>query len=585
MALVLAVTPTPTNRALDRLHRELATSRPGARHDLVVVPSCEAALAAMAQRIPDLVVAVAGEPATLLGSQLSAASDPFHALAVSLLKAEECVSSALTGEETRWVYWFRPAPSEGEPNLESPDAFARRARECLEQNGWRPSIVAAPSPHVSASYGTGLAREAHSEPLPEREAPRADLADDLRKWADEVSSEPGRPGETPRLGLFSRPAAAASSAPGAHAATPEPRHASATFPAAAATAPATPSKRAKPSKTSTPAENQPSALTRARARSLAGVRAAGAVARRWAPRAAAAVLVLAAGVFARAYFFPPKATTGVAELYSIPSGSQLLVDGKSVGTTPFTGELAAGARKVEFRYKGAMRLVDVDVPPGGRAVHRIDWTKKATGALVATSEPDGAAVILDGKRVGVTPMTIETLPVGQHSVVFEGREGIVRRTVIVKAGETARIDASIYSGFLALYSPIEVRVSSGGKELRLDENSQVMMPPGRHEVVVENRSLAFRDVLAVDLQPGETTRVSVRLPKTTLSVATSTPADVWIDGAPAGSTPLVDVPVNIGTRELVFRNAAIGERRLTVTATTRPMKLDIDLQAAAGGNQ
>jgi serine/threonine-protein kinase len=38
-------------------------------------------------------------------------------------------------------------------------------------------------------------------------------------------------------------------------------------------------------------------------------------------------------------------------------------------------------------------------------------------------------------------------------------------------------------------------------------------------------------------------------------------AQVWIDGAPVGETPLVNMAVPLGEHEVVFRHPQLGERR------------------------
>jgi hypothetical protein len=59
-------------------------------------------------------------------------------------------------------------------------------------------------------------------------------------------------------------------------------------------------------------------------------------------------------------------------------------------------------------------------------------------------------------------------------------------------------------------------------------------------------------------------------------VTASEPAEVLVDGVRAGDAPLADFPVDVGTREIVVRRAAGGERRVTVTITVKPYTLNVD---------
>jgi len=81
----------------------------------------------------------------------------------------------------------------------------------------------------------------------------------------------------------------------------------------------------------------------------------------------------------------------------------------------------------------------------------------------------------------------------------------------------------------------------------------------------------------VEIQPGELTVASVELPKSPVTVTSTPSAEVWIDGARVGDTPLIGVPVGIGTREVVLKNAAFQDRHLTVTVTVEPVRIDVDL--------
>jgi hypothetical protein len=80
----------------------------------------------------------------------------------------------------------------------------------------------------------------------------------------------------------------------------------------------------------------------------------------------------------------------------------------------------------------------------------------------------------------------------------------------------------------------------------------------------------------VDVQPGVTTPLSIVVPRSTLTLTTSAPAEVLIDGVSAGHTPLANVAVELGTRDVQLKSAA-GNRRFPMTVTVKPVVLDVDL--------
>jgi PEGA domain len=267
---------------------------------------------------------------------------------------------------------------------------------------------------------------------------------------------------------------------------------------------------------------------------------------------------------------------GFAELRSVPDGSEVLVDGTKVGVTPVTASIPAGTHEVEFRYRGASRTVSLDIAAGENTLLRIDWKKSAAAHLRVTSDPDGAAVTVDGKKRGVAPLTIDDLSPGQHVVVFTHANGSIRKTVKLKPNETASVSGSIYSGWLALFAPIDLQISEGAEILTPDEHSRVLLSPGHHVIQLANRSYGYRGSEEVDVRPGEITVVSVTLPKTSVSVTATPSAQVWIDGTMVGETPLAELPIDIGTREFVLKNPTLGERRVTASATVEPLRVDVD---------
>jgi len=202
--------------------------------------------------------------------------------------------------------------------------------------------------------------------------------------------------------------------------------------------------------------------------------------------------------------------------------------------------------------------------------------RRATGTLAVTSTPSGAQVFVDGKSRGVTPLTIADLATGRHAVELKSDAGTVQRTITIAADQTAQMDESIYSGWLAVRAPFDVVLSEGNRALTLDDRNQVMLPPGPHQVRVINKALAYDAVHQVELKPGEGTNLTITPPPSSLTLTASEPVGVWLDGEKLGDTPLNAVPVAIGTHDLLVRRAAGGERKLTIIVTANPFALHID---------
>ncbi len=253
---------------------------------------------------------------------------------------------------------------------------------------------------------------------------------------------------------------------------------------------------------------------------------------RWLPRVAVAAALLAGGVASRQYVWNPWNMATTSKTPVAPIG-------------PAPGNPAATAHK-------------------------------ARGGLRVKSTPPGARVFVDGKMRGVTPVTLADVNVGRHTIELKSDAGTVQRAVTVAADQTAELDESIFSGWLAVYAPFDLVVTEGGRAFRLDDRNQLLLSPGQHELHLTNRTLGYDVVRQVELKPGETTTLSLKPPPSTMTVTASEAAEVWVDRARVGQTPLTDHPAELGSHEIVVRRAAGGERRSTVTVTVRPFTLNVD---------
>jgi hypothetical protein len=202
-------------------------------------------------------------------------------------------------------------------------------------------------------------------------------------------------------------------------------------------------------------------------------------------------------------------------------------------------------------------------------------SKKRTGRLVVTSPSSVAQVFVDGKPRGVTPLTLDGLQAGKHTVMLQNQNGSVEQIVNVGASETAQLDQTIFPGWVSIVAPVDLIISEGTRSLRLDDRSQVMLPPGPHELVFENRALGYQEARHVDVRPGETTQLSIAPPRSKATFTATAPAEVWLDGVSVGQTPLIDLPVEIGTHHVKMKSGA-AERQFTVTATMTPLAFNAD---------
>ncbi|HJR60272.1 MAG TPA: PEGA domain-containing protein, partial [Vicinamibacterales bacterium] len=203
-----------------------------------------------------------------------------------------------------------------------------------------------------------------------------------------------------------------------------------------------------------------------------------------------------------------------------------------------------------------------------------------TGTLVIDSQPTGAKVTLNGEDVGLTPLKLESVKAGKHTVAITTPTATVRRTVRVEAGKLVTLDIPVYSGWVVIFSPIPLDISEEGRALGNTETGKILLPPGRHLLTLSNRDFGFTDTRTVEIYPGEERPLNIE-PKGRVNVNAHPWAEVWVDGNKAGDTPIANLQVLLGTRVFIFKHPQYGERRITATITTTIAALSVDFTKPA----
>jgi serine/threonine-protein kinase len=206
---------------------------------------------------------------------------------------------------------------------------------------------------------------------------------------------------------------------------------------------------------------------------------------------------------------------------------------------------------------------------------------EANGTVSVTSRPEGARVLVDGKLHGATPLTI-SLPRGTHEIELQNGTASRKLPLTIAGGETISqiVDlARIESGFVAFRSPLNLRVSEGGKVLGTTSAGKLSLPAGRHDLELASTTLDFRTRMTVYITPGQTAGLAVDVPQGTVSINALPWADVFLDGKPVGITPLANLKVPIGSHEIIWRHPTLGERKRVVNVTAKtPVRVGMDLR-------
>jgi hypothetical protein len=316
----------------------------------------------------------------------------------------------------------------------------------------------------------------------------------------------------------------------------------------------------------------------------------------WRQRWIAAVVVL--GVLAcvgalagRSYVTPPAVAeaTGTLIVESNPPGAAALVDSEPRGFTPLTLTLSPGAHVLEVVSGSDRRTIPVTIDAGNTVSQFLDLpttAKPTAGQLQVRTEPSGARITVDGVARGQTPLTINGLEPGEHTVVLTNDLASVTHEVVVEAGATASLVVPMtapqgvpVSGWLTVAAPVDVQIYERDRLLGSSRSDRIMVAVGRHDLDIVNEALGFRAARVVTVAPGQVSTIRLEWPNGSMALNAQPWAEVWIDGERVGETPIGNVAVPIGPHEVLFRHPELGEQVVRTTVTLNsPTRLSVDMR-------
>ncbi len=245
-------------------------------------------------------------------------------------------------------------------------------------------------------------------------------------------------------------------------------------------------------------------------------------------------------------------TNGSVQVSSIPSGALVLVDGAIRGVTPVTvSGLSPGAHSVVvqlFGYNDVSTSVTV-VAGQTQSVFASMTQVQITGSISLSSSPSGANIFIDGLNVGITPMTLQGVQPGNHSVrlALSGYNDY-NAAISVIAGQTTFISATLAQ--VQLTGDISVSSTPSGANVYIDGVYVGISPlvstgvaQGAHSVRISLSGYMDSNI-PVNIALGGVAYVSQVLQPlsnpTNVSVSSSpSGANIYFDGLQVGVTPMV----------------------------------------------
>ena len=256
--------------------------------------------------------------------------------------------------------------------------------------------------------------------------------------------------------------------------------------------------------------------------------------------------------------------SGFLIINSEPQGAEVWLNNESTGeVTPFRRKLAIGD-EVPYRlslplYHDEAGMVTVDQPR-----KELQFAlRPAFGSVTVTSTPSGALVFLDEKQVGQTPLTLDRIASGSHSLRFQAPQyAVERRNVSVADGQTANVAVTLAARFaeITVQAPQGAVVTVDG-DRKGSGTLSWRQGEGLCDIVVS--MAGHRDArrqLEVVAGRAQTVQLTPQPIYGSASVDSDLmDAEIWIDGKQYGVTPNVVERLLVGSHTLVLKKSGYAD--------------------------
>lgn len=305
-----------------------------------------------------------------------------------------------------------------------------------------------------------------------------------------------------------------------------------------------------------------------------------------------ALLLVAGAAWAALTLRNPGAPTGTLNVETDPPGAEVRIDDAVRGTTPLALTLPEGHHTMVVQRGSNSKQMAIEVSKDTSKTYHFEWAEAPapgaaaeTGSLSVVSDAPGSVVLIDGAERGQTPLTVRDLVAGRHEVLVRNANTTYQRSVQVEAGTTASLvvggapAAAAAWGWITLKAPFPVQVVEGGRVIGTSELDRVMLSPGMHQLDFTSDAFGFRQSLKVPVTAGRGAPISLTIPRVAMNINALPWAEVYVDGAKIGDTPLANVMQTLGDHEIVFRNPQFGEKRQVTRVTLKDSpRVSVDMR-------
>ena len=265
---------------------------------------------------------------------------------------------------------------------------------------------------------------------------------------------------------------------------------------------------------------------------------------------------------------------GSMNITSDPSGAEISILGKVIGTTPrVTNPVPSAMYIVKYSLDGyEPAWLPVTVMPGRQVEAHVELVpEKAT--VVIDSDPSGAHVQMNGKDLGDTPVLLPELALGSYSASVQ-MTGYTRRDISWKVQNSRPILINV--PLLNNIGTLSLESTPESAEIDIDGRTYGNTPfkgefeQGQHKIRLTKNGYRLYEK-TVTINRDETTEVSVQmemLPGSLSIESDPTGATIFINDIDYGMTPYKRDAIEAG--EYTVRLSKDGYDTLEQTITVHP---------------
>ena len=256
---------------------------------------------------------------------------------------------------------------------------------------------------------------------------------------------------------------------------------------------------------------------------------------------------------------PDTSDYGSMNITSDPSGAEVSIMGKLIGTTPrVTNPVPAAMYIVKFSMDGyEPAWMPVTVVPGRQVdVHATLIQENAT--VIINSDPSGAHVQMNSRELGDTPVVLSDLPLGSYSATVQ-MEGYTRRDISWKVQNARPIMINV--PMMNNIGTLSVASKPDSAEIEIDGKAygytpfRDFMEQGPHKIrLTKNGYKPYEKIVTV--KRDETTDESISLEML--------PGSLSIESVPSGAALFIN-DIDYGTTPYERDSIEAGDYNIRLT--------------------